>query len=148
MCVCVCVCVCVCLCVCLSDRLRKTQQRKELSTCGFLQMFRNLSNSVQIYKWNLGDVKKDVKNDAIVTSSGHYGAKNALFDHKNRYKITKSAQNCPKIGLKLGLIKFFKNCYGNSDLHDSTELPSAMNHEILAKKWCIKMEPLRENRKS
>ena len=109
-------------------------------------MFRNLSNSVQIYKWNLGDVKKGVKNDIIVTSSGRYGAKNALFDHKNLYKITKSAQNCPKTGLKLGLIKFFKIYYGNTDLHDSMELPSAINHEILAKKWCIKMEPLHENR--
>ena len=56
----------------------------------------------------MDDVKKDVKNDVIVTSSGHYGAKNALFDHKNRYKIPKSARNCPKIGPKLGLIKFFK----------------------------------------
>ena len=95
-------------------------------------MFRNLCDSVLIYIWNPGDVRKDVKIDVIMTSLGHYGAKNALFDHKNRYKITKSARNCPKIGLKLGLIKFFKICYGNSDLHDSTELPSAINYEILA----------------
>ena len=103
-------------------------------------MFRNLCDSVLIYIWNPGDVRKDVKIDVIMTSSGHYGAKNTLFDHKNRYKITKSARNCPKIGLKLGLIKVFKIYCGNSDLHDSIMLPIALNHEFLDKKWCLKME--------
>ncbi len=33
----------------------------------------------------------------------------------------------PGIGLKVRCIKFFKNCYSNSNLHESTELRSAMN---------------------
>ena len=71
----------VCLSVCLSDRLRKTFERSELSTCGFLQMFRNLSNSVTIYFKICDDVIKGVYCDVIMTSSGLYGVKNVIFGH-------------------------------------------------------------------
>ena len=53
----------------------------------------------------------------------------------------------PGIGVKVICIKFFKNCYGNSDLYEATELRSAVNHDNFAKNWCLKIEPLRENRK-
>ena len=88
---------------------------------------------------SLSDVKKGVKNDVIVTSSGQYRVKNALFEqnqNKNRYKIAKSDWTGPQIGLKLSLIKFFKIRYRNSDLHNSIDLGGASNHDFYAKKWC------------
>ena len=69
----------VCLFVCLSDRSLTTFQRKELSTCGFLQMNLTLRAQVRTLIRNRDDVIKGVKYDVIVTSSGLYGAKNALF---------------------------------------------------------------------
>ena len=95
--------------VCVSDCLRKTREESELLTSSFLQMFRNLSNLVKIYKWNLDKVNKDVKNDVIVTSSGHYRAKIALFDNLIRHKIAKIDRICLAIEQKLNLIKYLKD---------------------------------------
>ena len=52
-----------------------------------------------------------------------------------------------KIGGEVGLIESFDISAPNSDLHDSRELPNDENLDFLAKKWCLNMERLRENRK-
>ena len=52
-----------------------------------------------------------------------------------------------KIGGEVGLIDFFHISAPKSDLHDSRELPNDENLDFLAKKWCLNMERLRENRK-
>ena len=52
-----------------------------------------------------------------------------------------------KIGGDVGLIEFFDISAPNSELHDSRELQNDENLDFLAKKWCLNMERLRENRK-
>ena len=52
-----------------------------------------------------------------------------------------------KIGGKVGLIKFFHILSPDSDFHNYSELPNDENLDFLAKKWCLNMERLRENRK-
>ena len=52
-----------------------------------------------------------------------------------------------KIGGEVGLIKFFDILSPDSDFHNYSELPNDENLDFLAKKWCLNMERLRENRK-
>ena len=52
-----------------------------------------------------------------------------------------------KIGGKVGLIEFFHISAPKSDLYNSRERRNDENLDFLAKKWCLKMKPLRENRK-
>ena len=53
-----------------------------------------------------------------MTSLAYYGAKNALSDHLNRYKIANNDLIGEKIEKEVSLIKFFKIHLLNSDLHD------------------------------
>ena len=74
-------------------------------------------------------------------------SENDLFDYQNCYKIANNDQIDEKIGREVGLIKFSKIHYLNSDLHDSNELWSASNDDFGVKKWCLKIESFWENRK-